>query len=236
LSAAHPFDPAQVIPRYPDILFFSEGSPGGGAANRIALVYDREQANYRAGMAIAALFDNPEFLERIGAGVEEGSDPKVGILAAVTSDSVRRESAAFIEGFSQLRDPAHIEMREIGNLTDRVKARRLLEGMREESVGIVFLKTYVLSGFCLDYLAKESGTAIVEGAVPDQAYGGVVLLMLVDDFGGALARMAEAVGAEEQGGMTEEVSAPVELRWGGSYRPLVEGALQEANQRGATRQ
>ena len=132
LSAAHPFDPAQVVAQHPDILFFSEGPAGGKAANRIALVYDREQANYRAGMAIAALLGNGEVLERIGAGIQEASDPKVGILTAATSDSVQRESAAFIEGFSQLRDPVDIETREIGNLTDRVKARRLLEGMKED--------------------------------------------------------------------------------------------------------
>jgi hypothetical protein len=236
LSAAHPFDPATVIPRYPDIRFFREDMEGRGAPNQITLVYDRGQANYEAGMAIAKLLGDANFLKRIGVAGEGAMKPKVGILTAVSSASVRRESAAFVEGFSKLEDPQRIETREIGNLTDRVKTRRLLEGMKEEAVAIVFLKTYVLSGFCLEYLAKESGVAVVEGPISDRAYGDAVLLMLVDDFTGALGQITATVAQESQDRRPEPVTAPVQLRWNQAYRSLVEEVLGMEDQQGVNQQ
>jgi hypothetical protein len=236
VSAAHPFDPAAIIPRYPDIRFFREDQEGAGPANQITVVYNREPANYEAGMAIAKLLQDADFLKRIGVGEPGATEPRVGILTAVSTESVQRESTAFIEGFSQLEDPRRIVIKEIGNLTDRVKARRLLDGMREEAVAIVFLKTYVLSGFCLENLAKESGVAVVEGPISDRAYGDTVLLMLVDDFMGALEQMAESVEKVSHGKRAEPVTAPVELRWHQDYRSIVDGVLAEVNQQGVNQQ
>jgi hypothetical protein len=240
VSSAHPFDPGAVIPLYPDIRFFREGSDGEvsrgtASANQIALVYDRERADYEAGRAIAALLGDADFRKRIGVAGPGSAPPRVGILSAVDTEPIRREIEAFINGFSEFEDPGRIELREIGNLTDRVKARRLLDGMREEAVAIVLLKTYVLSGFCLEYLAKETGVAIVEGPIPDQAYGDTVLLALVDDFIGALEQMAEIMDQAPPAGTVEPVNAPVLLRWNESYRPVVNRVLEEANQRGMER-
>jgi hypothetical protein len=183
-------------------------------------------------MAIAALLENAVFLDRIGQrGASQSStaavEPRVGILTAVRSEAIQRESAAFVEGFSRFGSPERVEIRDIGNLTDRVRARRLLEEMKEEEVAIVFLKTYVLSGFCLDYLAKESGVAIVEGPVSDRAYGDTVLLMLVDDFVGALQQMADIVDQGSEGLGIRHLSAPVDLRWGGAYRSLADEVLDQ---------
>ena len=235
LSPAHPFDPGAVIPRYPDVRFFREGNAGEGFAgenpgNQIALVYDRERANYEAGGAIALLLGDTEFLEQIGAAGPVAGSPRVGILAAVLTEPVKREIAAFEEGFSQLADPKAISVKEIGNLTDRVKARRLLEGMREETVAIVLLKTYVLSGFCLDYLSKEGGVAVVEGPISDQAYGETVLLMLVDDFLGSLEQMAQYIDQESPAGTDGLVSAPVQLRWNQAYRSVVNTVIKGVDQ------
>jgi hypothetical protein len=229
LSPAHPFSPSAIIPRYPDIQFFREDSTGRTPSNQIALVYDREQANYEAGRSIAALLGDADFLKRIGVAEPGVAEPRVGILIAVSAEHVERESAAFVEGFSTLGDPRRIEKKEIGNLTDRVRARRLLEGMKEEAVAIVVLKTYVLSGFCLEYLAKESGVAVVEGPIPDQAQGNTVLLMLVDDFLGALEQMAEFIDREGQTGAAEQVIAPVRLQWNETYTTLVTRVLEGVN-------
>jgi hypothetical protein len=240
LSAAHPFDPEAVIGLYPDIRFFREGVAGEdtgvpAASNQISLVYDRERGNYEAGKAIAALLGDAEFLKRIGADAPGSEIPRVGILSAVNTGTIQRQNAAFVEGFSELRDPQRVELREIGNLTDRVKARRLLDLMREEAVAVVVLKTYVLSGFCLEYLAKEAGVAVVEGPIPDQAYGDTVLLALVDDFIGALERMSDSMDKASSTGTPGRVNVPVTLRWGETYRPVVNRILEGANQRGTDR-
>ena len=240
LSAAHPFDPEEVIPLYPDIRFFRVDNSGENpmdtaSANQVVLRYDRERANYEAGMAVAALLGDADFLKRIGVSGPGAVTPRVGILSAVNTEIIRTESAAFVEGFSEFEDPQRIELREIGNLTDRVKARRLLDGMREEAVAVVVLKTYVLSGFCLEYLAKETGVAVVEGPIPDQAYGDTVLLALVDDFIGALEQMAATMDQAPPAGTVGRVNVPVRLQWGESYRPVASRILEEVNQRGMDR-
>jgi hypothetical protein len=241
LSSAHPFDPAEVIPLYPDIRFFRVGnsgeSPVGMApTNQVILVYEREQANYEAGRAIAALLGNEDFLKRIGFAAPGAEKPRVGILSAVNTEMIQRQSAAFVEGFSELADPKRIELSEIGNLTDRVKARHLLDAMREEAVAVVVLKTYVLSGFCLEYLSKETGVAVVEGPIPEQAYGETVLLALVDDFTGALERMAATMDRSPAAGTMGRVGVPVLLQWGESYRALAGSIVEEENQRGMDQQ
>jgi hypothetical protein len=241
LSSAHPFNPASIIPRYPDVRFFREGYTGqeiaaGTPSNQITLVYDRERANYEAGQAVAALLGDTDFLRQIGVEESSMEKPRVGILVALNSESIRRESAAFLEGFSNLEDRRSIEIKEIGNLTDRVKARRLLDGMRESAVAIVFLKTYVLSGFCLEHLAKNSGVAIVEGPIPNRAYGNTLLLMLVDDFIGAVGQMAEVIDREAAAGQAGRVVAPVQLQWNESYRSAVNNVLEGVNQQGVNQQ
>jgi hypothetical protein len=152
----------------------------------------------------------------------------------VSIATVQRENAAFIEGFSEIADPQRIEVREIGNLTDRVKARRLLDGMQEDAVAVVLLRTYALSGFCLDYLAKETGVAVVEGPIPEQAYGDTVLLTLVDDFIGALKQMAQTM--DPAAGAVSRINAPVLLRWSESYKPVVSRILEQANLQGMDQQ
>jgi hypothetical protein len=227
VSTAHPFDPQEIVSRYPGIRFFVAGSGGAGNSNWIDVVYDREPAHYEAGMAIAGLLGNAEFLERLGAAGTGTAEPRVGILTAVGSATIDGEIDAFVEGFSQLADPGRIEVREIGNLTDRVKARRFLDGMREREVAIVYLKTYVLSGFCLDYLSKGSGIAAVEGPISEQAYGNTVLLMLVDDFLWALNEVGKSAEQDGPGVAPETVIAPVRLRWAQEYRSFVEEDSQQ---------
>jgi hypothetical protein len=229
LGPAHPFPTKQVAARFPQIQFFREGSGAGASANRVAVIYDREQANYEAGRAVARLLEDPGFVRHIRAPGEGRQPLRVGILVAVSNEKVEREISRFVEGFSGIGAPEGIERKDIGNITDRVKTRRLLDGMREQAVAIVFLKTYVLSGFCLEYLAKEGGLAVVEEAVSQQAYGNTVLLMLVDDFLGAVEGMVSYVQSGSAERDTHTVTAPVELEWGESYRSLVKRALEGVN-------
>ncbi len=220
LSPAHPFTPAQTAAGFPGAQVIREEYVGAISGSQIRLVYEREQANYEAGAIVAQLLRDPDFLDRFGGGDRTRRAPQVGILVALSNDKVEREVARFEEGFSRFGDPTHIKRKDVGNITDRVKARRLLDGMKEQEVAIVVLKTYVLSGFCLDYMSKEGGLAVVDEPIADQAYGDTVLLMLEDDFLGALAAMIEYIHRDLQTEAEPVVSAPVHLRWGEAYRPL----------------
>jgi hypothetical protein len=215
LSPAHPFSAGDAAARVPDSHIFWEDPAGRSSANLIALVYDREQANYEAGRAIAALLEDPVFLQKTGASEAGLRPPRIGILVAAENEKVEREISRFEGGFASLADPARIERKDVGSLSDRVKARRLLDAMKEEGVAIFVLKTYSLSSFCLEHLAKEGGLAVVEEPILGQAYRDTVLLMLADDFLGAVERMA----AYAENGSSGSVIAPVRLLWNESYRP-----------------
>ncbi len=218
LTPAHPFTPTQIAAGFPDMQVFREDRSGAVPGNQILLVYDREQANHEAGAIVAQLLRDPDFLDRLGGGDRTPQTLQVGILVAVSNDKVEREIARFTEGFSRLGDPTRIQRKDIGNITDRVKARRLLDAMKEQDVAIIVLKTYVLSGFCLDYMSKEGGLAVVDEPIADRAYGDTVLLMLEDDFLGALAGMVEYINQDLHSQGELVVSAPVHLRWGEAYR------------------
>jgi len=220
LTPAHPFTPIQVAAGFPDTQVFREDHSGAVPGNQTLLVYDREQANHEAGVIVAQLIQDPDFLGRLGGGDRPRQTPQVGILVAISNDKVEREIARFTEGFSRFGDSARIQRKDVGNITDRVKARRLIDAMREQEVVIVVLKTYVLSGFCLDYMSKEGGLAVVEEPIADRAYGDTVLLMLEDDFLGALAAIVEYIHRDLQTQAEPVVSAPVHLRWGEAYRLL----------------
>lgn len=231
LTPAHPFTPTRIAAGFPDTLVFREGYSGAVPGNQILLAYDREQANHEAGAIVAQLLRDPDFLDRIGGGKRTRQTPQVGILVALSNDRVEREIAGFTDGFSRFGDPTRILRKDVGNITDRVKARRLLDAMKEQEVAIVVLKTYVLSGFCLDYMSKEGGLAVVEEPIADRAYGDTVLLMLEDDFLGALEGMIEYINQDLQPRGEPVVSGPVRLRWGEAYRLLaakfVEGADEQ---------
>jgi hypothetical protein len=220
LTPAHAFTPTQISAGFPDTQVFREDHPGAVTGDQILLVYDREQANHEAGAIVAQLLRDPDFLNRLGGGDRTRQSPQIGILVAVSNDKVEREITRFVEGFSRFGDPARIQRKDVGNITDRVKARRLLDAMREQEVAIVLLKTYVLSGFCLDYMSKEGGLAVVEEPIADRAYGDTVLLMLEDDFLGALEGMIAYINQDLQPQAESVLYAPVHLRWGEAYRLL----------------
>jgi hypothetical protein len=220
LTPAHPFTPTKIAAGFPDTQVFRDNHSGAVPGNQILLVYDREQANHEAGAIVAQLLRDPGFLDRLEGGTRTRQIPQVGILVAVSNDKLEREIARFTEGFSRFGDSARILRKDIGNITDRVKARRLLDAMKEQEVAIIVLKTYVLSGFCLDYMRKEGGLAVVDEPIADQAYGDTVLLMLEDDFLGALEGMIEYINRDLQSKAEPVVSAPVQLRWGEPYRLL----------------
>jgi len=230
LSVAHPFTPPELIRRYPEIRFFREGYAGALPENQVVLVYDRDIASFKAGEAIAVLLADPGFRESIGVTDTAAGEPRVGILAAAANITVEREIESFVEGFTSLESAERIERRDIGSLSDRVKARSLMEDMKESGVSVFVLKTYVLGSFCLEYLAKEGGIAVVDAQIPQQAYGDTVLLMLVDDFPAAVNRMVEYINGEDESNGEQRFTVPVRLEWNETYRPRVMDIIQGVQQ------
>jgi hypothetical protein len=79
--------------------------------------------------------------------------------------------------------------------------------MRGEGVAIYMLKTYALTGFCLEFLRAEGGVAILEQGAGRSAFPAQVVLWLEEDLVGALRNLATAAEGEP-------ISGPVRLRPG----------------------
>jgi len=223
LSSAHPFAADSLASRFPDILFLTEGLSTGGPENQLCLVYKRKEAFHEAGVAVGRLIDEPHFRDTIGSLAGDPRKPRVGILVARSNERIEAQIEAFENGFTDVADPARIERRDIGSLDDRVKARRLLEKMKEEGVDVFLLKTYTLSGFCLDFLQKEGGLAIVDDQQAISAYEDTVLLAMEDDLLGALQNVFDYTNLhpESRLGGGREVEAPVVLQWGKAFSSVV---------------
>jgi hypothetical protein len=105
--------------------------------------------------------------------------------------------------------------RTIGSQSDTGQARRVLEGMRQDGVALFMLKTYSLSGFCLELLRGEGGTAILEQAAGSRAYPEQVVFWMEEDLVGALRGLA----ALPEG---QQATGPVHLRPGAALRSETE--------------
>jgi hypothetical protein len=214
LSSLFGFDPAAAASANPGMLLVQEGEEAPQLPNELTLRYQRCEAFRQAGELAARLLSDPQFLERVGGSIPTGMEARAGILATVVNGQVGEQLEAFRSGFALRADPAALEYMEVGNASDRVRARQLLERMRERGVVLFLLKTYGLSGFCLELLQKQGGVAITEAAVADRAYGDVVLLTLQEDLPRAMSALK---GRLEGGGVGEVVEAPLRLAWGEGF-------------------
>ena len=230
LSAAHSFTGSRLASSFPDTLFIRDGFTGGpawgtteGPNNQLRVVYQWELAFREAGEALGRLVALPRFQERIGEPVQDIRPLRVGILVAESNDRVESEIDEFRAGFIRFADPDLLDRKDVGSLTDRVNARRLLDRMKEEGTAVFLLKTYTLTGFCLEYLQKEGGAAIVDSELAYRAYPEAVLLVLEEDFQQAIRNVLEHTVSSSGSRSSAEtvVTAPVRLIWSGSYASLV---------------
>jgi hypothetical protein len=207
LAPLLPLDAEALAASLPEVRFLREQTPSPRAPNLRRLRYQREEAWRAAGTIAARMLIRPALLGQDQAG----GAPKAGLLQAVPTLQGGLEAEAFRQGFLAEAGPGLLVERTIGSLTDTGQARRLLERMREEGVAVFMLKTYALSGFCLEFLRAEGGMAILDsgagrGAFPEQA-----ALWLEEDLAGALRNL----GSTPDG---EPVLGPVRLRAGAALR------------------
>jgi hypothetical protein len=213
-----PLDAEALAARLPGAGFVREQESAPRAANLRRLKFRREEAFRDAGTAAARLLTRPALRGVLGEGAARGR-PKAGVLQAVSTPQGARDAQAFREGFLREAGEELLVERTIGSLSDTGQARRALERMREEGVAIFLLKTYALSGFCLEFLRSEGGLAILEQAAGRRAFPAQVLLWLEEDLAGALRSLASAPEGEA-------VAGPVRLRPGEPLRSLREPAAR----------
>ncbi len=241
ISSLFPFDIASFASRYPQILFIQEagpassrlksdettfnpgsrnqlsaGSPSGGlkTPNLVRIIYERNEALHLAGELVGRLFVDPSFERFFQYHFKKQYPLKAGILFYSLSETSRLEAAAFKEGFIKAADPGLLVVQEIDNLEDRAKTRRLLEKMKEDGVVITLLKTYTLNTFCLDFMQKEGGLAVIEDWPGFRVFEDVVLMSVEEDFIDTLKNLLSTRSESGLAGRRDaSVKGTVRLKW-----------------------
>jgi hypothetical protein len=211
LAPLLPVDAEALAARVPEVRFLSEQAGTPRAPNLYRLRFQRVEAFRAAGTIAARLLTRPSLQAALGEGPARGV-PKAGLLQAVETPQGALEAEAFREGFLVEGGPDLLVERTIGSLSDTGQARRVLERMREEGVALYMLKTYALSGFCLEFLRTAGGVAFLEGAAGSKAFSAQAVLWLEEDLVGALRNLASTPEGEP-------VSGPVRLRLGAALAP-----------------
>jgi len=205
LSPLLPLDAEALAASLPDVLFVREQAGVPRAPNLRRLRFRREEAFRAAGTIAARLLTRPSLRPALGEGAV--GDPKAGLLQAVPTSQGALDAQAFRQGFLAEAGPELLVERTVGSLTDTGQARRAVEQMRAEGVALFVLKTYGLSGFCLEILRSGGGVAFLEEGAGNRAFPAQALLWFEDDLPGALRNLLAA----PEGGA---VPGPVLLRAG----------------------
>ena len=209
-----------VAADFSEIVFFVDGplppsSPPLEANVRIVR-YDYTSAYSDAGRALGALLLEQNPPGALGALLREHRGG-VAAVAAKPDKTARRQLQVFQESLLESRAVEAVEYRELNSTDDRAAARRILERLKDDGVGVFLLRTSTLTGFCLEVLQAQEGLAIVEDVAGIEAYADVLLVSLARDFPAALQQMAVVSTGGLSSGEVEPgtVAAPVRLRWWG---------------------
>jgi hypothetical protein len=211
LSPLLPFDGEALAARFPEVRFLGERAAAPVASpvpNLTRLSFQRERAFRDAGTVVARLLRRPSLEPLVGASAA-GRQPKAGLLLAAPTPEAEREAQAFREAFAAEAGPGLLVERRLASLADTAQARRALQEMREEGAVVFMLKTYGLTGFCLETLRSEGGLAVLEEGAGAQAFTGQVLLWFEEDLAGALRSLPAAGKAAELEGRVRLVAGPL---------------------------
>lgn len=210
LAPLLPLDAEALAARLPGVRFLSEQAGTPQAPNLYRLHFRRVEAFRDAGLVAARLVVRPSLRPVLGEGRARGA-PKAGLLQAVPTPQGTLEAEAFREGFLAEAGADLLVERTIGSLSDTGQARRVLERMREDGVVLFMLKTYALSGYCLEFLRSEGGVAFMEEGAGRRAFPEQVVLWMEEDLVGALRTLASTPEGQL-------VTGPVRLRPGAALR------------------
>lgn len=206
-------DARGLLTDFPGVVFVGARQAGAGPG-WIAAEPDFGKSLRAAGRLAAGLAE--------GLGGSEGST-RVGILAVGSAYRLGERIAVFREGYVDGGGPGSPLYRQLDSPNDRVRARQLLEEMRQEGAGLFLLLTYSLTGFCLEYLQKQGGRAIAQGPQAAAAFPEAVLLYFEEDT----SELLRAVRDFARRGLLSArdtvpavVSSPVRLRPGPALQAL----------------
>ncbi len=185
LAPLLPLDAGALAACLPEARFLSELAAVPSAPNLHSLRFRRVEAFRDAGTIAARLLTRPALRPILGEGEPRGA-PKAGFLQAQPTDQGTLEAEAFREGFLAEAGADLLVERTVGSQSDTGQARRVLEKMHEEGVVLFVLKTYALTGFCLEFLRAEGGVAFLEEGAGRGAFPEQVVLWLEEDLVGAL--------------------------------------------------
>lgn len=181
-------DAAAVARSRPDVLFAFYGERGAERpANLLLLLAERPAAFREAGRRIGRLVGATE------APGAAGPPPRVAILAASPSVGAAEEIAAFRAGLEDTAPGTQPLYRELRSQTDKAGATRLLKELRAEGARFFLLKTYGLTGGCLEDLARDGGRAVTEDCGGSAACGKAVLYSVETDWPGTFGAILELV-------------------------------------------
>jgi len=212
LSPLFNLDPDRLLAEFPQTTFVRPGRPVSGAG-WVAVNVDHQPAMRAAGRVAARV------AERAGRG-------GAGILVAGSAPWLQERVAAFREGFSGEGGAAELLYRQIDGANDRVRARQLLEEMRQEGAGVFVLLTYSLTGFCLEYLQKQGALAVAQDPAAAAAFPDAVLLYLEEDTAEELRAVRDLLmeaAAAGEGTAPRVITVAVRLRAG----PALQGMPPE---------
>jgi hypothetical protein len=205
-----PLDAEALAARFPEVRFLREQANPPFAPNLRSLHFRWEEAYRGAGAVAGRLVASPSLRQLLGEGSSRGP-AKAGLLLSVPTPRGRLQAEAFREGFLAEAGADLLVERTIGSQSDTAQARRVLEEMRQDGVALFMLKTYALSGYCLEFLRAEGGRAILEQAAGSRAYPDQAVLWMEEDLVGALRGLASAPEGQP-------VSGPVRLHPGEALR------------------
>ncbi len=135
---------------------------------------------------------------------------------ALLTDTIKENKPG--QGFIKAPDAGIKVVQEIDKLEDRAKARRILEKMKEDGVVITLLKTYTLNTFCLDFMQKEGGLAVIEDWTGFRVYEDVVLMSVEEDFIDTLKNLLNTRSESGPAGRrAASVKGTVRLKWGKAF-------------------
>ena len=135
---------------------------------------------------------------------------KTGIITFGSTTERREESESFRKGFLSVADPQMLIERRLPNVRNRAMVKNLLQELKDNGVSFFFLHTLTLTSYCLDFLIKEGGYAIVEDWDPSFGYEDVVICSVRENIPETYAKILARLKSNHG----ELLDGVVEIVWG----------------------
>jgi hypothetical protein len=137
-------------------------------------IYSQRAAAFREAGKIAGLALADGRFPQIGQ--------KVGVILAGLTMTEKEMLSEFERGFSETGDTDKIVVEEIGTVTDRVKATLAVENLLNRDVKLFLVKTYGLSGACLEKIRQAGAYFIIEDFPSYKLSPERLILSIEDDY------------------------------------------------------